>query len=127
MNDNKIPLLQITKGTTLLEVSSTSEYDKMTEAGIPDKERKSERWKMLTEMSSLLKNSSITTWSSDVENHLQNDTEHDARMQAEYHMELNSSSIFELGNTTKEGDLSCLNGIFLPAPHVANAKIKYMW
>lgn len=127
MNDNKIPLLQITRDTTLLEVSSTPEYDKMPEAGIPDKERKSERWKMLTEVSSLINNSSITTGFSDVENQLQNDTEHDARMQAKYHMELNSSSIFELGNTTEEGDRSCLNGIFLPAPHVANAKIKYTW
>lgn len=127
MNDNKIPLLQITKGTTLLEVSSTSEYDKLPEAGIPDKERRNERWKMLTEMSSLIKNSSVTTVSSEVVNQLQNGTEHDTRMQAKDHMELNSSSIFELGNTTEEGDWSCLNEIYLPAPIVANARIKYTW
>jgi hypothetical protein len=127
MNDNKIPLLQITKGTTLLEVNSTSAYDKMPEAGIPDKDKKSERWKLLTEMSSLITNSSITAGSSDVENQLQNGTKYDAKMQANLHMELNSPSIFELGNTTEEGDQSCLSGIFLPAPHVANAKIKYTW
>ncbi|PNF18496.1 hypothetical protein B7P43_G09033, partial [Cryptotermes secundus] len=99
MNDNKIPLLQITKGTTLLEVSSTSEYD----------------------------NISITAVSGEVVNQLQNSTEHDTRMQAKDHMELNPSSVFELGNITEEGDWSCLNGIFLPAPVVANAKIKYTW
>jgi hypothetical protein len=127
MNDNKIPLLQITKGTTLLKASSTSEYDKMPEAGIPDKEKKSEIWKMLTELSSLIKNSSTTTGSSDIKNQLQNGTEHDARMRAKFHMELKSPSVFELGNITEEGDWSCLSGIFLPAPHVANAKIKYTW
>lgn len=127
MNDNKIPLLQITKGTTLLQVSSQSEYDKMPEAGIPDKERKSERWNMLTEVSSLITNSSITAGSSDAENQLQNGTEYDAKIQANRHMELNSPSIFEHGNITEEGDQSCLSGIFLPAPHVANARIKYTW
>jgi hypothetical protein len=126
-NDNKIPLFQITKSTTLLKVSSTSEYDKMPEVGIPDKERKSEIQKMLTEVSSFIKNSSIKTGSNDLENQLQKGTEHDARMQAKYHIELNSPSIFELGNVTEEGDWSCLNGIFLPAPHVANAEIKYTW
>jgi hypothetical protein len=127
LNYNKIPLLQLTKGTTSLEVSSASGYDKMPEAGIPEKESKSEKGKMLSEMSSLIKNSSITTGSSDVENQLQNVTEQDARMQSKHHIDLNNPAIFELGNMIEEGDWSCLNGIFLPAPHVANAKVKYTW
>jgi hypothetical protein len=126
MNDNKIPVLQITKGATLLEVSSASEFDKLSEDGIKEKERESERQKILTEVSSLIKNSSIIG-SSDIENQLQNFTEHYSGIQAKHHIEFISPSVFELGNTTEGGDWSCLSGIFVPAPHVANAKIKYMW
>lgn len=127
MNDNKIPLQKITKDATLLEVISASEFDKMSEDGIKKKERKSENRKILTEVLSLLKNSSTTIGSSDDENQLQNITEHNSGIQAKQHIELNSPSVFELGNTTEGGDWSCLSGIFVPAPHVANAKITYMW
>jgi hypothetical protein len=102
VNDNKIPLLQIKENTTLLE------YDKMHKFGISEKERKSEREKMLPEVSA------VTT-----------DIKQDAEMGGKYNVESNSYATFELGDSTDKGDLSCINGTFLPAPYVANAEIKY--
>jgi hypothetical protein len=127
MNNNKIPLIQITKAKTLFEGSSASEFGIRQEDGIKEKERKSERHKMLTEESSLTKSSSISTGSSDIENQLPNGTGQDSKIKEKHHVELYYPSIFELSNSTREGDRPCLSGIFIPAPHVANAKIKYIW
>jgi hypothetical protein len=102
MNANKIPFLQIKEDTTLLE------YDKMHKFGISEKERKSEREKMLPEVSSITTN-----------------IKQDAKIGGKNNIESNSYAEFELGNSTDKGDLSCINGTFLPATYVANAEIKY--
>lgn len=98
INDNKIPLLQIKEETALLE------YDKINS----EKERNNESQKMLPKVSSVTTN-----------------IKQDAKMGGKNDMESNPYSVFELGNSTDKGDLSCINGTFLPAPYVANAEIKY--
>lgn len=102
MNNNKIPLLQIKEDTTLIE------YDKMRKFGITGKESKSEREKILPEVSSVSTN-----------------FKHDAEVRGKNNVDSNSYAVFELGNSSDKGDLSCISGTFLPAPYVANAEIKY--
>jgi hypothetical protein len=122
--NNKIHLFHITEDTTLVGINSASEYDKAFEAAISE-ERKGEREKVISKTPLLAPNTSVTPEFTDADCRPQNDTKQDAKMEGQSHRESDSPAESGVGNTTEKGDLSCLSGVFLPAPHVANAEVKY--
>lgn len=124
IDDNKIPLFQMKEVPGLLGINSAPEYDKIHDAYISEGEVESERAKLLPEVSSLTPKS-ITIGSTDAETWLQSGTKQDAGLEEQSHIELNSLEVFKFVNTTEESDWSCLHGMILPAPRVANAEVRY--
>jgi len=126
IDDNRIPLFQMKEVPKFLEINSAPEYDKIRDAYISEKEKESERAKLLPEVSSLTPNRSITVGSTDAETWLHSSTKKDTGLVEQSHTDvINSLEVFKFVNVTEESDWSCLHGIFLPAPHVANAEVRY--
>ena len=126
IDDNKIPLFQMKEVQKFLGINSTPQYDKIHDAYISEKEKESERTKLLPEVSSLTPNKSIIVGSTDAETWLHSSTKQDTGLVEQSHMEIiNSLEVSKFVNTTEESDWSCLHDMFLPAPHVANAEVRY--
>jgi hypothetical protein len=125
IDDNKIPLFQMKEVPKFFGINSAPEYDKIHDAFISVEEKESEKAKLLPEVSSLTPNKSITVGSTDAETWLHGNTKKDTGLEEQSHTEINSLEVFKFVNTTEESDWSCLHGMFLPAPHVANAEVRY--
>lgn len=126
IDDNKIPLFGVKEVPKFLRINSAPEYDKIHDAHISEKEKESERGKLLPQVSSLTPNKSIIVGSTDAESWLHGSTKKDTGLVEQSHTEIiNSLEVFNFVNVTEESDWSCLHGMFLPAPHVANAEVTY--
>lgn len=125
IDDNDIPLLQVNEVPRLLGLNSALDYDKIHDAYVSKEERKSERRQFLPEVSSFMPSKSVTVRSTDAEVWLQSGPKQDAGLEEQSNIELNSLGVFKFVNTTEESDWSCLHGMFLPAPRVANAEVRY--
>jgi len=126
IHDNKNPLFQMKEVPKFLGINSAPEYDKIHDAYISEKEKESERAKLLPEGSSLTPNKSIIVGSTDAETWLHSSTKKDTGLVEQNHTDIiNSLEVFKFVNVTEESDWSCLHGMFLPAPHVANAEVRY--
>lgn len=126
IDDNKIPLFQMKETPKFLGINSAPDYDKIHDAYISEKEKESERAKLLPDVSSLTPNKSVIVGTTDAEIWLHNSTKKDTVLAEQSHTEIiNSLEVFKFVNITEESDWSCLQGTFLPAPHVANAEIRY--
>lgn len=126
IDDNKIPLFQMKEVPKFLGINSAPENDKIHDAYISEKEKERERAKLLPEVSSLTPNKSVIVGSIDAETWLHSSTKKDTVLVEQNHTDIiNSLEVFKFVNVTEENDWSCLHGMFLPAPHVANAEVKY--
>lgn len=125
IDNSKIPLFQMKVVPGFLGINSAPEYDKIHDAYISEGAVKSEKAKLLSEVSLLTPNKYLTVGSTDAETWLQNGTKQDAGLEEQGHIKLNSIEVFKFVNATEESDWSCLHGMFLPAPHVANAEVRY--
>lgn len=126
IDDNKIPLFQIKDVPKFLRINSAQEKDKIHDTYISEKEKESEKAKLLLEVSSHTTNKSITVGSTDAETWLHSSTKKHNGLAEQSHTEIiNSLEVFQFVNKTEESDWSCLHGMFLPAPHVANAEVRY--
>jgi len=126
IDNNKIPLFQMKEVPKFLGINSASEYDKVQDAYISEKEKESERAKLVPEMSSLTPNKSIIVGSIDAETWLHNSIKKDIGLVEQNHTDIiNSLAVFKFVNVTEESDWSCLHGMSLPAPYVANAEVRY--
>jgi hypothetical protein len=126
IDDNKIPLFQMKEVPKFLGINSAPEYAKIYDAYISEKEKESERAKLLPEVSSVTPNKSIKIGTTDAETWLHNGTKKDTGLAEQGHTEIiNSLEVFKFVNITEESDWSCLQGMFLPAPQVTNAEIRY--
>jgi len=126
IDDNKIPLFQMKEIPKFLGINSAPDYDKIHDAYISEKEKESERAKLLHDVSSLTPNKSVIVGTTDAEIWLHSSAKKDTVLAEQSHTEIiNSLEVFKFVNVTEESDWSCLQGTFLPAPHVANAEIRY--
>lgn len=126
IDDNKIPLFQMKEVPKFFGINSAPEYDKIHDANISEKEKESERAKLLPEVSSLTPNKSVIVGSTDSETWLHSSTKKNTGLVEQSHTEIiNSLEVFKFVNVTEESDWSCLHGMFLPAPRVANAEVRY--
>jgi hypothetical protein len=126
IGDNKIPLFEMKEVPKFLGINSAPEYDKIHDAYISEKEKESERAKLLPEVPSITPSKSIIVGSTDAETWLHSSTKKDIGLIEQSNTEIiNSLEVFKFVNITEESDWSCLHDMFLPAPHVANAEVRY--